>query len=77
MAELSDRRRYELETLAAKNQWVAILLGLFLSPLAYVYLGRWKWVLINVLTLNYFLLGFVLVPIHAYRLLNSAESKLN
>lgn len=77
MAELSDRRRYELESLAAKNRLVAILLGLFLSPLAYVYLGRWRWAVINVLTLNYLLLGFVLVPIHAYRLLNSAESQLD
>jgi hypothetical protein len=56
--------------LSEKSTAVTILLGVFLSPLAYYYVGRTKLAVINFLTLNYLGLGFIAVPIHAYKILN-------
>jgi|GEM_PF-1467663 len=53
------------------------LLGFFISPAAYVVVGEWKWVLINLVTLNYFLLGFLIVPFHARGMVKDARAELD
>jgi len=63
----------DLERRADKSSVVAILLGLTLSPLAYYYVGNTKLAIINLLTLNYLTLGFIAVPIHAYKMIRDAE----
>lgn len=54
---------------------VAVLLGATLSPLAYVYVGRRKTAILNLLTLNWFLLGEVLTPIHTYLIIRNARQR--
>jgi len=68
---------YELKKLASKSGASAILLGILISPLGYVYVGKWSLAIINFLTLNYFLLGPIIVPIHAYSIISDARKKLD
>jgi hypothetical protein len=54
---------------------VALLLAFVLSPAAYYYVGRTKLAVINLLTLNYLLLGIVIVPIHVYTIVTGARKE--
>lgn len=75
-AQIPDQRQYELEKITNKSTGVAITLGILLSPLGYIYLGKWGLGAINFLTLNYLLLGPIIVPIHCYKIMNDAEDEL-
>lgn len=61
--------------IADKSMPVALLLALVLSPAAYYYVGRTKLAVINLLTLNYLLLGIVIVPIHVYTIITGARNE--
>ena len=61
---------------ARKSKAVAALLGLFLSPVAYIYVGKWAWAIVNLLTINFLLLGFVIVPIHTYYSIVMAQNEV-
>lgn len=74
--DIPDVRRRELERIANKDTTVAILLGIFISPLGYVYAGSWAWAAINFFTLNYLLLGIIIVPIHARKMILDANEEL-
>jgi len=50
---------------------------LFISPLAYHYIGKRGLAVLNLFTLNYLLLGIVVVPIHVFKLITDARSELN
>ena len=76
MSEMSDSRRGEVEALAAKNPLLAGVIGLFLGPLGYVYVGSWRWAVINFFTFNYLLLGIALVPLHTVAMILGARWKL-
>jgi hypothetical protein len=69
----ADDRTRNAQALEDKSTAVAILLALFVSPLAYYYVGRTKLAVINFLTLNYLLLGIVVVPVHTYKILADAR----
>lgn len=56
------------------NRLIAILFGI-LGPAGYAYIKRWDLLVLNVFTFNYFMLGFILVPIHIYMLFDDAEAK--
>lgn len=60
--------------LADKSTAVALLLSIFLSPLGYYYVGRTKLAIVNFLTLNFLLLGIIIVPIHTYKIMSSAKN---
>jgi hypothetical protein len=51
---------------------VTLLLSIFLSPAGYYYIGRKKLALVNLVTLNYLALGFLVVPIHTYLITRDA-----
>jgi len=76
MEELPDQQRYKLEKVAQKSPVVAALLGLLISPLGYYYVGRTGLAIINLLTLNFLLLGVIVVPIHSRKIINDAQSEL-
>jgi|GEM_PF-4631781 len=76
MADISDTRRGELEALADKSTPLAALLGFVLGPLGYVYVGSWRWAVINFVTINYLLLGVILVPLHTVAMVFGARWKL-
>ncbi|SFS54267.1 hypothetical protein [Halostagnicola kamekurae] len=61
--------------IADKSLPVAIVLGIILSPVAYYYVGRTKLAVINFFTLNYLMLGLLLVPIHVYKIISGARSR--
>lgn len=71
----ADDDNRQAQALADKSTPVAILLALVLSPVAYYYVGRTKLAVINFLTLNYLLLGLVIVPIHVYMILSDAKAE--
>lgn len=73
---LTDRRRYELEEIAANDKATVVLVGFLLTPLAYWMLGKKALAAINFFTFNYFLLGLVVVPIHCYVMMDNAEREL-
>ena len=62
----------ESQPLADKSTPVAIVLAVLLAPAAYLYVGKTKWAVINLLTANYLLLGFIIAPIHVYTIIGDA-----
>jgi hypothetical protein len=68
-----DPQYSDAQPLADKSTPVAMLLAVVLSPVAYYYVGRTKLAVINLLTLNYLMLGIVITPIHVYTILNGTE----
>jgi hypothetical protein len=72
-----DERRQKVQSTADKSKIVAIVLGLLLSPASYYYVGRTKLAIINLVTLNYLALGFLIVPIHSYLIVTNAEDELD
>jgi hypothetical protein len=74
------RERYDEDVLAQaynltkSNKAIAIVLGI-LGPAGYAYIKRWDLLVLNVFTFNYFMLGFILVPIHIFMLFDDAEAK--
>jgi len=71
----ADDTGKQAQAIADKSLPVAILLALVLSPAAYYYVGRTKLAVINLLTLNYLLLGMVIVPIHVYKIIGDARDE--
>ncbi|SFS92390.1 hypothetical protein [Halostagnicola kamekurae] len=63
------------QAIADKSFPVAILLSIVLSPVAYYYVGRTRLAILNLLTLNYLLLGIVIVPIHVYKIISDAQAE--
>jgi hypothetical protein len=74
--DLSDARQRDLEALAEKRTLLAALLGGLAGPLGYVYVGQWRWAVINFLTLNYLLAGIALVPLHTVAMILGARWRL-
>jgi len=74
--DLTDRRQYELEAVASKDTGTVIAVGILLSPLAYWMIGKKALALVNFVTFNYAFLGFLIVPIHCYSIINSAKEEL-
>lgn len=73
---IPDARVYELQKRARKSPAVAVVLAIFLPPAAYWYVGRTGLAVINFLTLNFFLFGFIIVPIHTYKIVRDAQKEL-
>jgi len=73
---ISDMRKHELEKIASKDKTVVLLLGFFLSPIGYVMIGKLGYAALNFFTLNYLLLGPILVPIHCYKIMEDAKDEL-
>lgn len=73
---LSDRRQYELEKIASKNVTTVMLWGLLLTPVAYLKVGKTGLALLNFLTLNYGLTGFIVVPLHTRKMIKDAREEL-
>lgn len=73
---LPKQEAYELRKVAQKDVTMAMLLGLLISPLGYVYVGENLWALINFVTLNYLLFGIIIVPFHSRKMIKDARSEL-
>lgn len=79
---LPEEVKYRLQSTARCSKGPAILLGIFLSPFAYLYVkdtnsvGAWGWFALNLFTANYLFLGILIVPIHAATTIDSARRRL-
>lgn len=73
---LPEQRRYELQKLARKSKPVTAILGFLISPVGYLMVGRTGLAIINLLTANYLLFGFIIVPIHTWRIISNAREEL-
>lgn len=76
---MSDRPRDEatLRRIASKSKLQASLLAFVAGPLGYAYVGKWGLAVLCLLTLNWFLLGFLVAPLHVQRIIESARSDLD
>ena len=59
-----------------KNKIISIILAFFCAPCAYAYIKRYDFMLISLFTFNYFLLGFIIGPLHIYQIYSQAEERL-
>lgn len=76
-AEIPPEKAYELRKLAQKNVGLVALVGFTFTPVAYLMVGKPWWAALNFLTLNYFLLGFVFVPLHTWMIITNARKELD
>lgn len=76
VAGLSEVRQAELRTLADKSPILAVFLGLFVPPIAYVYIGKYRLAALNFISMNYFMLGIVIVPLQTRNTIIDARRKL-
>jgi hypothetical protein len=73
---LANSRIRELQRIARKDKGIVMLVSFLLSPLGYVLVGRWGLAIVNFLTLNYLLLGVILVPFHTKSIIENARDQL-
>lgn len=73
---LPDAKQFELEKIANKDTTTVMLVSFLLTPLGYYMVGKTGLAIINFLTLNYFLLGIVIVPFHTRSIIRDARSEL-
>lgn len=74
--ELPDSKRYELQKIADKSKIPYAVLGFLLPPVAYLMVGKTAVGILNFLTGNWFLLGFIGTPIHIWKIIGDARSEL-
>lgn len=65
------------ERIANRNKTVVLLVSIVFPPLGYWLLGKRKYGLLCLFTGFYFVLGFLIVPIHTRRLVSRARSVVN
>lgn len=73
---LPDAKQFELEKIANKDTTTVMLVSFLLTPLGYYMVGKTGLAIINFLTLNYFLLGIIIVPLHTKKIIQDARSEL-
>jgi hypothetical protein len=73
---LTDKRQYELEKKAGADKTVTILLALFLTPAGYWVIDEKMLAVLNFVTLNFFLFGIIVVPIHCHVMIENAKQEL-
>lgn len=66
--EIKDKKR-----LAEQDAIALVIIGFVVPPLAYVMVGRYGLAALNLITFNYFLFGFVIVPYHIFTMFRWAE----
>jgi predicted RNA-binding Zn-ribbon protein involved in translation (DUF1610 family) len=74
--EMSDRRQYELEKIASQDITITMLWGFLLTPVGYLKVGKTGLAVLNFLTFNYALLGFIIVPLHTRKMIKDAREEL-
>ncbi|MDB5096485.1 MAG: hypothetical protein JWM80_906 [Cyanobacteria bacterium RYN_339] len=62
--------------LAAKDPTLGAILGFLLGPFGYIYTADWMFFAISLITCNYFLLGFIIVPLHIYKKITAAKAQM-
>lgn len=76
VTELTDAEKAALKKRAYRSPMLAAFLGFFLPPIAYLYIGKFRLAVLNLITLNFLLLGFIIVPLHARSAVKQARKEL-
>lgn len=66
----ADRPR---DRIAAHSKTQVGLVAFVFGPLGYALLGKWTLAVLCLVTLNWFLLGFLVAPIHCRKLIDDAR----
>lgn len=74
--DIPDSRVYELQNVARKDTTTVMLVSFLLTPAGYLMVGKTGLAIINFLTLNYFFLGFLIVPFHTRSIIRDAREQL-
>lgn len=75
-SELPEARKYELQKVARKSQTTIPIIGFLIPFVGYIMVGKNGLAILNILTLNYLLLGFLIVPFHTYKIIDNAQDEL-
>jgi hypothetical protein len=73
---LSEQRREHLQGIAETDGDLLAILSVMLSPFGYYMVGRTKLAMLNLLTINYLLLGVAIVPLHTWKIHRDARAEL-
>ncbi|WP_222919401.1 zinc ribbon domain-containing protein [Natrinema sp. SYSU A 869] len=73
---IPDAKQFEFEKIANKDITTIMLVSFLLTPVGYYMVGKTGLAIINFLTLNYFLLGIVIVPFHTRKIIKDSRSEL-
>ena len=82
MVDESLKERFEKERererhkAAGKSPLIAALLGFVLPPAGYLYTEQYRFLLLNLLTVNYLMFGNFIVPIHCYISITNANNEV-
>jgi hypothetical protein len=75
-APIPESQLYDLKQLARKDKATVAVVGFLLSPAGYIMVGKNILAVLNFITFNYFLLGFIIVPLHTTKIINDARKEL-
>lgn len=73
---IPDARQFELEKIANQDITTVVLVSFLISPIGYYMAGKTGLAIINFFTLNYFLFGVIIVPLHTRKIIQDARSEL-
>lgn len=74
--DLPESRKYELQQLARKDASTVMIVSFLFTPVGYFMVGKVGLAILNLFTLNYFLLGFLIVPFHTRKIIREAREEL-
>ena len=73
---IPEHRLYELQKVARKDITTVMLVSFLITPVGYWMVGKRALALINFVTLNYFLTGFIVVPFHTRKIIKDSRRRL-
>lgn len=74
--QTNDARIRSLQKIAAKDKSTVMLVSFLLTPAGYVMVDKLALAIVNLLTFNYFFLGFIVVPFHTKSIIENARADL-
>jgi hypothetical protein len=74
--QTSDARIRNLQKIAGKDKSTVMLVSFLLTPAGYVMVDKLALAIVNLLTFNYFFLGFIIVPFHTKSIIENARGEL-
>lgn len=74
--DLPDSRKFELQKIARKDKTTIAVVSFLIPFVGYIMVGKTALAIINIFTLNYLLLGFIIVPIHTSKIIGNAREEL-
>jgi hypothetical protein len=74
---MSEMRKRKLQKVAGKDKTTVMLVSFLLTPVGYLMVDETMYAVINLLTGNYFFLGWLIVPFHTKGIIESARQELD